>query len=283
MLEPEEIALIDIAAFTGDVWTSGTSPTFFKALLQAPNLKWLHAASAGTDAPIFQRIVQNGVRLTNSAGALARPIAHSVIMQLLALCRNGRATALEQSAKIWNPVPHLDVEGRRMAIVGIGEIGSEVARLAPHFGMTATGVRRRPRGDEPCETWPTSRLHELLPTIDDLVITAPLSDETRGMIGATELALLPRGAHVINVGRGPVIDEAALIAALQSGQIGGAALDVFEVEPLPSDNPLWEMPNVIVTPHNSGNTAIAMRRTLDIFTDNLGRYVRGETLLNEVS
>ena len=170
-----------------------------------------------------------------------------------------------------------------MAVVGMGAIGAEVARLAAHFGVHVIGVRRTPRGDEPCETWPTSRLHELLLQVDDLVLTAPLTDETRGLIGAYEFALLPQGAHVINVGRGPVIDEAALIAALQSGHLGGAALDVFEVEPLPTTNPLWEMPNVIVTPHSSGNTDLAIERTLEVFTDNLGRYARGEPLQNEVT
>ncbi len=145
------------------------------------------------------------------------------------------------------------------------------------------GLRRSPCGDEPCETWPTSRLHELLPLVDDLVLTAPLTDETRNIIGATELALLPRGAHVINVGRGQLIDESALVEALQSGQIGGAALDVFVVEPLPSGNPLWDMPNVIVTPHSAGGTPLATQRAADVFAENLGRYLRAEPLINEVT
>jgi len=282
-LEPEELARIDIAAFTGDVWVSGRSPSFFKVVLQAPNLKWLHLFSAGTDAPVFHQIASSGVRVTNSAGAAATPIAHTVIMQMLALCRNGRPWAIDQTNKVWHPRENIDVEGRRMAIVGMGAIGAEVARLAAHFGVSVIGVRRTPRGDEPCATWPTSRLHELLPNVDDLVLTAPLTDETRGLIGAREFALLPKGAHVINVGRGPVVDEPALIAALRSGHLGGAALDVFETEPLPVDNPLWDMPNVIVTPHSSGNTDIAVARTLEIFTDNLARYVRGEPLLNEIT
>ena len=169
-----------------------------------------------------------------------------------------------------------------MAIVGLGAIGGEVARIAPAFGMRVIGLRRNPRGDEPCETWPVSRLHELLPTVDDLVLTAPLNDDTRGLIGATELALLRPGAHVINVGRGQVLDEAALIAALQSGQVGGAALDVFEVEPLPTESPLWEMDNVIVTPHSSGNTDLAVERVIEIFADNLRRFVADEPLRNEI-
>jgi len=265
------------------MWTSGRSPAFFKVVLQAPNLQWLHLFSAGTDAPLFQQILRRGVRVTNASGAAAKPIAHSVIMQMLALCRNTRPWSIDQANKVWEPRENLDIEGRRMAIVGLGAIGAEVARLSAHFGVTVTGVRRHPRGDEPCPTWPTSRLHELLPSVDDLVLTAPLTDETRGLIGVREFALLPRGAHVINVGRGQVIDEPALIAALQSGHLGGAALDVFATEPLPTDNPLWDMSNVIITPHSSGHTDLAVARTSVIFTDNLGRFVRGEPLLNIVN
>ena len=169
-----------------------------------------------------------------------------------------------------------------MGIIGLGSIGTEVARLAEQFGMRVIGVRRTPNGDEPCETWPTSRLHELLPMVDVLVLTAPLTADTLGMIGARELALLPTGAHVVNVGRGQVIDEPALAAGLASGHLGGAALDVFVVEPLPTESPLWDLPNVIITPHSAGGTPLATVRAAEIFADNLGRYVRGEPLRNEV-
>jgi glyoxylate/hydroxypyruvate reductase A len=141
-------------------------------------------------------------------------------------------------------------------------------------------MRRTPTGDEPCTTWPISRLHELLPQVDDLVLTAPLTDETRGIVGAAELALLPRGAHVVNVGRGELLDEDALVAALQSGHLGGAALDVFVVEPLPADNPLWDLPNVIVTPHSAGTTDLSAQRAADIFADNLRRFSSGRPLRN---
>ncbi len=281
-LEPEEIEQIDIAAFSADLWHSGQSAAFFRIALNATNLRWLHMFSAGTDEPVFGELRAKGVKVTNSVGAAARSIAHSVIMQVLALSRHARPWALDQAAKRWQPRHHPDIEGRTMAIVGLGSIGGEVARIAPAFGMRVIGVRRHPRGDEPCETWPISRLHELLPLVDDLVLTAPLNADSRGLIGAAELALLRPGAHVVNVGRGQVIDEAALIAALQSGQVGGAALDVFEVEPLPAESPLWEMDNVIVTPHSSGNTDLAIARVLEIFTDNLRRYAAGEPLRNEI-
>lgn len=282
-LGEDEIARIDIAVFSNDLWTGGRGAAFFKTLLNAPNAKWLHQFSAGTDDPVFAEILRRGTRLTHSAGSSATPIAHTVIMHTLALCRDARLLSIAQSERVWADREVTDVEGRTMGIIGLGSIGGEVARLAQQFGMRVIGMRRNPRGDEPCETWPTSRLHELLPLLDDLVLTAPLTDETHEIIGAGELALLPHGAHIINVGRGQLIDEPALIEALQSGQIGGAALDVFVVEPLPTDNPLWDMANVIVTPHSAGGTPLATQRAADMFTVNLGRFLRNEPLINEVT
>lgn len=281
-LEPDEIQRIDIAVFSHDLWRAGQAGAFFRVLLDAPNLQWLHMFSAGTDTPVLQVLRDKGVRVTHSSGATARPIAHSVILHVLSLCRNVRPWMLDQAAKRWLPQHHPDLEGRTMAVVGLGSIGTEVARIAPAFGIRVIGVRRSPTGDEPCETWALSRLHELLPLVDDLVLTTPLNDDSQSLIGERELALLKPGAHIVNVGRGAVIHEAALVAALQAGQVGGAALDVFEVEPLPDDSPLWEMPNVIITPHSSGSTDLAMRRATDIFTANLARFTAGEPMHNEM-
>ena len=279
----DEIESIDLAVFSADLWTEGRGPTFYKVLLQAPQPKWLHVFAAGVDHPVFAEVRRRGIRLTHSAGSSAIPIAHTVIMHVLALSRCSRAFAVAQSAYEWAESEVTDVEGRTMGIVGLGSIGAEVARLAQHFGMRVIGIRRTPQGDEPCETWPTTRLHELLPMIDVLVLTAPLTPDTLDMIGAKELALLPKGAHVVNVGRGQVIDEAALTAALAAGHLGGAALDVFVVEPLPTESPLWDLPNVIITPHSAGGTPLATERAAEVFADNLGRFVRGEALRNEVS
>ncbi len=266
--------------FSADLWTEGRGAPFMKVLLQAPNATWLHMFSAGLDNPVFAELAGRGMAVTHSAGSSAIPIAHSVIMHVIEMCRDARALAIAQTDHVWAERDVTDVEGRRMGIVGLGGIGGEVARLAAHFGIEVTGIRRTPMGTEPCPTWPTSRLHELLPLIDDLVLTAPLNAETRGIIGAHELSLLRPGAHLVNVGRGELVDEPALIEALRSGQVGAAALDVFQVEPLPTDNPLWDLPNVIVTPHSAGATTLAAQRAADVFADNLGRWVRGERLRN---
>lgn len=280
MLEADEIARIDIAVFSADLWRDQRGASFMKVLLQAPNATWLHMFSAGLDNPVFGLLAEQGVTVTHSAGSSAVPIAHTVIMHVIALCREARAFGVAQSEHRWANSGTLDVEGRRMGIIGLGSIGTEVARLAAHFGIDVVGVRRSPTGDEPCETWPVTRLHELLPRIDDLVLTAPLTPETRGIIGARELSLLPQGAHVVNVGRGELVDEAALVDALRSGHLGGAALDVFVVEPLPAESELWDLRNVVVTPHSAGTTALSAQRAADIFADNLRRWADGTPLRN---
>jgi phosphoglycerate dehydrogenase-like enzyme len=280
-LEQREIDTIDLAVFSADLWTEGRGAPFMKVLLQAPSAQWLHMFSAGLDNPVFGELRRRGVRVTHSAGSSATPIAHSVIMHVIAMCRDARTLAVAQSEHVWAERDVTDVEGRRMGIVGLGGIGSEVARLAAHFGIEVTGIRRTPTGNEPCPTWPTDRLHELLPLIDDLVLTAPLNAETRGIIGAAEIGMLQRGAHIVNVGRGELVDEPALVDALRSGHVGAAALDVFVVEPLPQDSPLWDLPNVTVTPHSAGGTPLAAQRAGDVFADNLARFAAGEPLRNE--
>jgi phosphoglycerate dehydrogenase-like enzyme len=279
-LDEQEMARIDLAVFSADLWREKTGAPFMKVVLQAPNVQWLHMFSAGLDNPVFGTLMERGITVTHSAGSSAVPIAHSVIMHVIGMCRNAREMAIAQSASRWANRDALDVEGRRMLIVGLGGIGTEVARLAAHFGVDVTGLRRTPTGDEPCRTLPIEQLHELLPQTDDLVLTAPLTPSTRGIIGATELALLPAGAHLVNVGRGELIDEPALVEALRSGRVGAAALDVFAVEPLPADSPLWAMEHVTVTPHNSGATPLAADRAADVFVDNLRRFTNGTPLRN---
>jgi phosphoglycerate dehydrogenase-like enzyme len=277
----DDIARIEVACLSSDLFPRWSGP-YLRVCLDAPRLQWLHSFSAGVDHPVFGMIVDHGARLTNSTGSSGRAIAHHVLMCLLAMRRELPSFLRDQAERRWATRPVGDVEGTTVAVVGMGPIGLEVARLATEFGMRPVGVRRTPRGDEPCPTVSFDRLHELLPTADALVLALPLAPETRRLIGAAELALLPVGAHLVNVGRGELIDEAALVAALATGQVGWAALDVAEMEPLPDDSPLWAMPNVIVTPHSSGSTASTRRRATDMFADNFERFVRGEPLSNQV-
>jgi phosphoglycerate dehydrogenase-like enzyme len=273
---------VEIAFFSGDLFPQRVRE-FVLALRDAKRLRWLHTFSAGVDNPWFQALRARGVRLTTSSGANAVPIAQTVLLYLLALSRDLARWSDAQRRHAWETHSMVDLQGMTLGIVGLGPIGLEVARLGAALRMRVIGVRRTPRGDEPCETWPMARLDELLAQVDALVLALPLSEDTKQVLDARRLALLKRGAWLVNVGRGGLVDEAALVAALESGQLGGAGLDVFEVEPLPPESPLWSMPNVIVTPHNSGDSPANLHRATAIFLDNLARYVRGEALCNEVA
>jgi phosphoglycerate dehydrogenase-like enzyme len=175
-----------------------------------------------------------------------------------------------QRERRWERFAGTDLEGRTVAVVGYGKVGREVGRMAEALGMTVLGVGRANVGELPA----------LLPRADYLVLAAPHTAETEGMIGAEELDALPRGAVLINVGRGALVDEAALVTALVSGHLGGAYLDVFETEPLPPESPLWAMPNVLVCPHSGSTSDRENARLTDLFCENLRRWQAGEPLLN---
>jgi D-2-hydroxyacid dehydrogenase (NADP+) len=274
-------AEVEIAFFSGDLYPVRTRELAI-ALRDAPGLRWLHSFAAGVDHPWFQSMLARGIRLTNSSGAGAVPIAHTVLLYLLALSRDLPRWQREQAEARWSPRDIEDLTGQRIAVLGLGPIGLEVARLAAAFGMHVTGFRRTPDGREPCATRPLAELDAHLPELDWLVLALPLTPDTERILDARRLALLPPGARVVNVGRGPLVDEAALIAALAEKRLAGAALDVFAIEPLPAESPLWRMPNVIVTPHSSGTSPGNHVRACEIFVDNVGRFARGEPLRNEI-
>ena len=276
-----EAASVEVAFFSGDLFPD-RARDLARALHQAPALRWFHSFAAGVDHPWFQRFLARGVRVTTSSGASAVPIAHTVMLYVLALARDLPAWLGEQAARRWSPRPIEHVTGQTIGVAGLGPIGLEVARLASGFGMRVVGFRRSPRGDEPCETHRLADLDAFLPRLDWLVLALPLAEETRHLLDARRLALLPPRARVINVGRGALADEAALAVALAEGRLAGAALDVFEVEPLPAESPLWSLPNVILTPHSSGTNPGNHLRAAEIFVENLARYERGEPLRNEV-
>ncbi len=254
----------------------------FRTALKAPALKWFHTLSAGTDHPAFGALVDRGVRLTTSSGAAAVPIAQAVFMQLLALTRGLPTMLRNQSDRTWDRIHGTDLANHTLTIAGMGPIGIEVAQLAAAFGMRAVGLRRTVSGTEPCQTWTLDRWHEALAIADFVVLALPLTAETRLLLDAEAISHMRHGAIVVNVGRGELIDEPAMISALRTGQIGAAGLDVTTVEPLPVDSPLWTMGNVIITPHNSAAIPSTNAAVAEIFFDNLGRYLRGEPLRNEV-
>jgi D-2-hydroxyacid dehydrogenase (NADP+) len=285
-LDDADCGRVEIAFFSPDVFPD-YSRQFFSALRKAPALKWLHVFNVGVDHPIYREMLARGVRLTTSAGSTAEPIAQTAIAGLLALARGFPRWLAAQRAHRWDPerkAAPRDLRGQTAVILGLGRIGAEIARLARVLGLRVVGVRRGPRMPED----PVDEMHGpgalpgLLPRCDWLVIACPLTDETRRLIDADMLARLPQGARVINIARGEIIVEAALIDALRSGHLAGAYLDVFETEPLPPESPLWDLPNVLVTPHNSSAASGNEQRILEIFLDNLARWQRGAPLVNEV-
>jgi phosphoglycerate dehydrogenase-like enzyme len=286
-LTPEDAARIEIAYFSGDVYPD-SSAAFFAAAFAAEKLHWMHCFNAGTDHPIFARLQAAGVTLTNSPGANAIPIAQTAVAGLLSLARRLPLFGAAQREGRWVdqasiPLPP-DLSDQTLVVVGLGGIGSEIARLGRALGLHVIGVRRSAPGpDAPIDEFVgPERLGEVLPRADWLALTCPLTDETRGWIDADAIGRLPEGAHLLNVARGEVVDEAALIAALRGGHLAGAYLDVFEVEPLPEASPLWSLPNVIVTPHAASISAGSRARQAEIFLENLARWARGEPLAHGV-
>lgn len=253
------------------------------ALAAAPRLRWIQVTSSGTEFLHGREDALAGRILTNGRGVHAEPIADYVMGALVMLQQGMAERFRDQLAKRWRRGPIRTLAGRRVAIVGLGPIGQEVARRAKVFAMSVTGVRRSNR---PCPAvdrlLTPDRLPEALGDADFVVLAVPGTTETREMIAAAELAAMKPGAYLVNVSRGSVVDEPALIEALTDGRVAGAALDVFATEPLPQDNPLWTLPSVVVTPHIAGMRTDYEDRLLDIFCDNLERFAQDQPLLNLV-
>jgi glyoxylate/hydroxypyruvate reductase A len=251
--------------------------------VNAPRLRWIQSTSAGVGEFLSRTGLDvSGIRFTTAAGIHAVPLAEHVVLALLYFSRDVPGMIAAQRAGRWERVTAMPLAGRRMLVVGLGHIGRRVAQVCSAMGMEVWAMRRR--GGETVDgvdrLITRESLHEVLPLIDALVVTAPLTVETHHLIGRTELTLLPPTALIVNVGRGAVIDEPELIAALQEGRLAGAALDVFETEPLPADSPLWDLPNVLVTPHTATGSVHENALIVRLFLDNLQRYLDGRPLLN---
>jgi phosphoglycerate dehydrogenase-like enzyme len=254
-------------------------------------LRWAHSASAGVGGVLYREMRESPVVLTNSAGTHAEPIADTVLAMMLHFARGIDFAVRAQAERRWDKSPFDagDTPVRELAdatvgLLGLGGIGQAVARRASALGMRVVATRRSSAEGPPGVEVMTGddRLERMLAASDYLVVTVPRTAETEGMIGARELALLPRGAVLVNVSRGDVVDEAALVAALRSGRLRGAGLDVFAAEPLPAGSPLWSLSNALVLPHVSGTSPRFWRRETDLIVANLRRYLSGQPLVNTV-
>ena len=282
ILPDEIISTINTVFYSSDLWPD-RSRGFVLSIMKAASVKWMHTFSAGVDSPFFVQLMERGIRLTNSSGATASPIAQTTVLYMLALSRNVRAWFQHQEKHEWARHEFAELDGARLAVIGMGPIGIEIARLGVALNMNVEAIRRTPTGNEPCPTFSFDQLHSVLARADWVAVALPLTDKTRQIFNAETFAIMKPGACFINVGRGELVDEESLVATLQSGHLAGAALDVFATEPLPTNSPLWDMDNVIITPHSSSASAQSGLRSEDIFLKNLARYVAGEPMLNEVN
>ena len=254
-------------------------------------LRWVQAPAVGVGHILSDELIASPIVLTSARGVRARAIAEHVMGVTLALARQLRLVIERQLAHQWS-LDEIEasgsirtLHGRRMGIVGLGSIGLETAKAASGFGMRVTAIRKhldRPAPEFVDELLPPERLNELLASSDVIVLAAPLTPETHQLIGADALARVKRGAFLVNIGRGRLVDDAAVVDALRDGRLGGAALDVFTREPLDPASPYWDLPNVIVTPHSSGTMEDYWTPLVALFVENLRRFETGRPLLNVV-
>jgi phosphoglycerate dehydrogenase-like enzyme len=261
---------------------------FHDALRGAPSLRWVHAHSSGADRPVYGELLARGVAVTTSSGANAGVVVQTALAGVLMLARCFPQLLEAQRSRNWAPLvgsglPR-DLAGQTAVIVGWGPIGQGLGMLLSALGLRVVAVRSSDGAAEPpaSESVSYERIGEVLPRADWLVLACPLSERTRSLVDAATLARLPAGARLVNVARGEVADEAALIDALQCGALAGAYLDVFAQEPLPAVSPLRALPNVIATPHTAGHSDGNEARVATIFLDNLRRWTQGRPLLNRV-
>jgi phosphoglycerate dehydrogenase-like enzyme len=249
----------------------------------APGLRWIHASNAGVDHLLCRELLESDILFTNSVGAHAISISESVMGMLLFTVKHLGSHWDAQKEHRWGRVPKDELHGKTLGVIGLGHVGAELARLAQAFGMRVIATRRNPAKAANVDTLlGPGDLPRLLAQSDFVVMCAALTPETRGMIGERELRQMKKTAYFVNIARGALVDEDALVRALREGWIAGACLDAFAQEPLPPEHPFWSLPNCFVTPHSSANTPQLMARGIDIFVENVRRYRAGEPLVNVV-
>jgi phosphoglycerate dehydrogenase-like enzyme len=256
-----------------------------RLLGRAPRLHWIHSVSVGVESVLTPCVRVRGLTVTNGRGVFDRPIAEYVMTMLLAICRRLPQLLELQRERTWQPLEARELAETTIGLVGLGGIGCEIAALARPFGPRIVAIRRRPNAG-PVEGVDVLGGLEALPRLmavsDFVVLALPLTGETEALIDDESLAGAKPGAWILNVARGALVDELAMLRALRSGPLGGAVLDAFREEPLPETSPFYRLPNCIVTPHTSWSSAAVLRRTLDVFCDNLRRYRAGEPLKHAV-
>jgi len=277
-------------------WLS--SDAFDRLLARAPRLTWVHSATSGVERALTPAARERGVVVTNARGVFSRPIAEYVLMMVLAVSRRLPQLLELQRERTWQPLEGAELRDVTIGIVGLGSIGRAVATLASGFGCRVVAVRRHAERESAAraedDDAPTAdelqidrvggpeTLPELLAESDFIVLAAPLTPETEDMINAETLAMVKPGAWLINVARGRLVDERALLRALRDGQLGGAVLDTFRDEPLPPMSSFYDLPNVIVTPHTAWSSGRVLDRSVELFCDNLRHFAGGQALLNLV-
>lgn len=252
----------------------------------APNLHWIQCIGSGVGQYVSARLPDGDITLTNGAGIASAPIAEWVIARVLQIVKRLPEHDANAREHRWEMALGGRLEGRTVAIVGLGAIGRDVARRLRGFGVRLLGIRRRwqpgATDDDVDELFGPAALHEVLGRADVVVVAAPGGDDTKDLFDEAAFAAMRPGSVFVNVARGTLVDEAALIAALESGHLAGAAIDVARTEPLPPDDPLWSAPNLLISPHSSSSVERYAECAVDLFCENLGRYVRGEPLRNVV-
>ncbi len=255
----------------------------------APKLKWLQTVGAGIDDVVSPELIERGIIVTNNSGVHASNIAEHVLALMLAFARRLPLQIRGQIVHEWRDdlgrQGVFELGGQMLLIAGVGDIGSALASRAKALGMKTVGIRRRttlsaPEGFD--EVYGVEQLTKQLPSADHVVSTLPLTNKTRGLFNEPTLQAMKQGSYIYNIGRGPVIDSQSLIAHLQNGHLAGAGLDVTDPEPLPTDSPLWDMENVIITSHTSGATPNYMERATGILHENIRRFIADEPMLNVV-
>jgi D-2-hydroxyacid dehydrogenase (NADP+) len=260
-------------------------------LTHAKKLKWIHSTAAGVAQLMYPELRDSSIVVTNPSGVFSPPMAEHTMGLLLALARNFPDSTRHQDRSHWGqqeiwdkPQRLTELSGQVLLVVGFGSIGRELAKRARAFDMRVWGVTRSGQGDitHAEKMVAVSQLEETLPYADYVVIAAPETSETRHLIGAAEIARMKRGARLVNVGRGSLLDESALIRALETGALGGAALDVTSLEPLPPESPLWKAPNLFITPHTSAVSDRLWQRETILLMDLLERWFDGREMFNQV-